>query len=98
MTKTIEETIEQIVSSLDAATLAEFRNPERWNLREQMKRCGMTEYPAVSGDPNGFRCSGEMICEKCGQDYYTHPIDWRVIEYGNVPFLNVLCDGQRVKL
>ncbi len=25
-------------------------------------------------------------------------MDYRVIGYGNVPFLNVLCDGRRVKL
>lgn len=84
--------------SLDPAARAEFREPEKWCLRRSMEITGMTEYPPVTGDPHGERTSGEMICDRCGQDYYHHPMDWRVIGHGNVPFLNVLCDGRRAKL
>lgn len=58
----------------------------------------MSHYPPLSGDPSGERCSGDMLCDVCGQEYTVHPMDWRVIGYGDVPFLNVLCDGRRVKL
>lgn len=40
----------------------------------------------------------DCLCERCGQPFAHHPMDWRVIGYGNVPFLNVLCGGERVKL
>jgi len=38
------------------------------------------------------RASGECVCEDCGEIYYKHPVD------GRYPFLNVLCNGDRVKL
>ena len=88
----------QLVASLDPAALREFGKIEQIILTRSMELCGMTEYPAVSGDPSGDRTYGEMICDRCSKDYFSHPMDWRVIGYGDVPFLNVLCDGQRVKL
>ena len=63
-----------------------------------MDACGMEKYPALVGPREGERTSGDMICEHCGLEYGAHPLDWRVIGYGNTPFLNVLCDGRRVKL
>lgn len=96
--RTWEAWIEELAESLDPAARAEFRGIEQDMLRRSMEKCSMTKYPPVSGDPNGERVCGEMICEVCGQEYFDHPFDWRVIGYGNVPFLNVLCDGRRVKL
>lgn len=87
-----------IATQLDELPLAEFGTFEQWALDEAMKRCGMTKYPTVKGNPDGERVSGNCVCELCGNEYRLHPLDWRVIGYGNVPFLNVLCDGQRVKL
>lgn len=84
--------------ALDPAAREEFGEPEEIILRRAMTQCGMSDYPPVSGDPSGTRASGDCICEKCGQTFYAHPMDWRVIGYGNVPFLNVLCNGERVKL
>lgn len=95
---TTDEFITELRASLDPAAAREFGEIEQKILRMSLALCGMTEYPPVAGDEHGERCSGEMVCEKCGQDYYHHPADWRVIGYGNVPFLNVLCSGERVKL
>lgn len=90
--------VKEFAKTLDPSVRSEFREIEQKFLRRMMEACGMERYPEVTGDPNGFRCSGEMICTVCSQTYCRHPMDWRVIGYGNVPFLNVLCDGRRVKL
>lgn len=84
----INQYIAILAGTMDAATREEFRSPERWSLKRAMIVCGMHEFPYVVGNPTGERCSGEMICENCGKTYYQHPSDWRVIGYGNVPFLN----------
>jgi hypothetical protein len=84
--------------TLRPETLEEFRNLERWSLRRSLELCGLHEYPAVRGDPDGVRCSGAMTCPICWRTYYDHPLDWRVLGYNSRAFLNVLCDGRRVKL
>ncbi len=43
-------------------------------------------------DPEMVRASGDMVCAQCGADYYSHACD------PHNRFLNVLCDGRRVKL
>lgn len=91
--------INRLVASLDPAARLNFREPERWALKRAMERCGLTEYPpVVAGEEDGRRTAGDMICEVCGHEYIEHPLDWRVIGYGDWPFLNVICDGRRVKL
>lgn len=90
--------LDELAESLDLSARSEFGEIERLILARSMKHCGMVEYPPVVGDPNGLRADGSMICTRCNRDYFSHPMDWRVIGYGNVPFLNVLCDGSRVKL
>jgi hypothetical protein len=87
-----------LAASLDADSREEFRPIEQAALKYSMLMCGLSEYPPVVGPPDGERCSGDMICSGCGRAYFSHPMDWRVIGYGNFPFLNVLCDGRRVKL
>lgn len=89
--------IEALLKTLDPAALANFTQIEQTLLRKAMESCNMDMYPRVKGDPHGERCSGDMLCQ-CGREYRQHPMDWRVIGYGDVPFLNVLCDGRRVKL
>ena len=93
-----QEFMKRLAATLPPAARREFGELEQITLGHHLAKCGMTEYPAVTGDPNGERCSGEIVCDTCGQEYYSHPPDWRVIGYGDVPFLNVLCDGRRVKL
>ena len=92
------EFIAKLIPQLDPAARQEFGEVEQTLLRMSLERCNLTEYPPLRGPDSGERSSGEMVCEICGQDYFTHPPDWRVVGYGNVPFLNVLCDGRRVKL
>lgn len=92
----LDDVIEDLRAQMDFRTLCEFREPERIMLKRSMRICGMESLPVPIGD--GDRVSGEMICDKCGQDYYHHPAEWRKVGYGNVPFLNVLCDGRLVKL
>jgi hypothetical protein len=90
--------LEDLAARFGAAAGGQFGEFERLILKRAMAACGMVEYPAVSGDPNGERTAADMVCGVCGRQYAAHPMDWRVIGYGDVPFLNVLCDGQRVKL
>lgn len=87
-----------IMDAMPRDSLIAFWPTDIVSLRHSMAACGMTEYPPVSGDPDGMRCDGRMLCERCGQDYYSHPMDWRVPGYDDRPFLHVLCDGRRVKL
>lgn len=93
-----DELIEQIALGLDPAARERFDDWERFSLRRSLEMCRMQNYPPVVGDPSGERCSGEMVCSRCGQPYAVHPMDWRMIGYGDRPFLNVLCSGERVKL
>lgn len=85
-------------SQLDTQARLEFREPEQRILIAMMRRVGMREYPPLLGDAAGERAGGDCECGVCGECFQIHPFDWRVIGYGNVPFLNVLCDGRRVKL
>lgn len=44
------------------------------------------------------RASGKMICERCGLEYWRHPMSPYYISYDGSPVLNRLCDGKLVKL
>lgn len=90
--------LDNVLLGLSPAARGEFREIEQATLALAMDRCGLAEYPAVVGRPDGERASGDCVCPQCGQDYFSHPMDWRVIGYGDVPFLNILCNGERVKL
>lgn len=97
MSQQLESFIASLSASLDAKAQAEFGKIEQLSLKRAMEACNMEKYPPVAGDPDGMLTSGDMLC-KCGLPYAAHPMDWRVIGYGDVPYLNVLCDGMRVKL
>lgn len=49
-------------------------------------------------EPEMYRASGSSICKDCGKEYRQHPMDTKIIGYGDEPFLNLLCDGRSVKL
>lgn len=98
LTREVETFLASLRESMDEATQAEFGDIERLMLLRSMDEVGMREYPEVVGDPSGFRACGDVLCDVCGQPYNAHPMDWRLIGYGNVPFLNILCGGRRVKL
>lgn len=95
---TAEVFARQLRTRLPIAARDEYREIEEQMLVMAMEACGMTEYPYVVGSPVGERADQSMICEICGKRYGAHPMDWRVIGYGDVPYLNILCDGHRVKL
>lgn len=44
------------------------------------------------------RVSGECICEVCGNEYYDHPVETRILGNENEPFLYRLCNGWFGKL
>ncbi len=92
----IEEAVKQLIPQLELEALAEFREPEKFMFKKAMETCGMLHLPVPVGD--GIRCSGECICDGCGQEFFKHPFEWRKVGFGNVPFLNILCDGTLVKL
>lgn len=87
-----------LADSLAPAARKQFGPLDRMTLKRSLVKCGLLEYPALSGPHEGDRACGECVCEKCGNTFFDHPIDWRVISYGDMPFLNVLCNGERVKL
>lgn len=94
----IDEAIMHLAETLDCRAFEEFRDIEQTILRRSFAACGMQCYPDVTGPEDGIRADANCVCEVCGNVYATHPMDWRVIGYGDVPFLNILCDGRRVKL
>jgi hypothetical protein len=50
---------------------------------------------------NAIRVDGNCICSLCGKKYSKHPFDYDFLSsecLGNYPYLNILCDGTRVKL
>ncbi len=95
---TLDQFIADLAVRLDPRARAEFREIEQLILRRSMEAVGMRQYPPLRGDAAGDRAGGDCLCETCGKEFGAHPMDWRVIGYGDVPFLNVLCDGRRVKL
>lgn len=95
---TLDEFITDLVNDFGEGTRERFGKLDRWALEKSMLACGMTELPTPKDDDSWVRTSGKVICEVCGQDYFHHPMDWRVIGYENRPFLNIICDGGRVKL
>jgi len=55
-------------------------------------------YPADQTEPECVRAGGDVICEVCGEVYYRHADDPRVLSYDGHPFMTFLCDGRSVKL
>ena len=88
---------DSINNSLDSIAKQKFDDLAKYQLRKAMEKCKMVQYPETD-DIDGIRASGECICNICGKEYYDHPYDWRIIGYGGVPYLNIICDGTRVKL
>lgn len=66
--------------------------------KRALKRCNLSALPAPIGDLDGERCSGLMVCSICGQQYYDHPVDDRILGYDGIAYLHITCAGLRVKL
>ena len=45
-----------------------------------------------------YRASGDCICKQCGKKFYDHPLDKENTDWDGNPFLNILCNGDLVKL
>lgn len=61
------------------------------------------EGPQKDWEIDFIRASGGCLCEVCGLEYRKHPFDQDILgmeDHQGVrqPYLNVLCDGLRVKL
>lgn len=67
-------------------------------LKIAMKKCGMNALPEAINEVEVARCSGDMICYICGNSYASHPIDPRILDKNGEGFLQIICDGRRVKL
>lgn len=64
--------------------------------RRRLERCGLSELPEPSG--REYRAAGGCVCEICGNKYYDHPDETRVLGYDGNPVDVILCNGDRVKL
>jgi len=80
------------------ATREQFRELELRALCRALQVCNLVKLPDVTGDPLGERAGGDARCPICSQTSLSHPLDWRQIGYGDVPYNHILCDGRRVKL
>lgn len=96
MNDPISSAIATLESTFSDSVRQNFGEFERVALYRAMARCRMHSIPDAIGDID--RASGCCVCEICEMPYYDHPMDWRVVGYGDVPFLNILCSGFRVKL
>lgn len=61
----------------------------------RMLAAKLTPLPAHSG--RDYRSSGEALCPVCGHPIRLHPLDPNELSYDKQPFLEVLCNGDRVK-
>jgi hypothetical protein len=63
-------------------------------------RCGGLDYCENSlGERISYlRVSGKCICFECGKTFLQHPLDMSILDNTGEPWLNILCNGRRVKL
>ncbi len=45
-----------------------------------------------------YRANGEIVCKKCNKIYYEHPLCYDYVDNYGDPYLNILCNGDLVKL
>lgn len=45
-----------------------------------------------------YRTNGEIVCKKCCKTYYEHPLCYKYVDSYGDPYLNILCNGDLVKL
>jgi|WetSurMetagenome_2_1015567.scaffolds.fasta_scaffold588172_2 hypothetical protein len=45
-----------------------------------------------------YRAGGDVICTECNKPYKDHPMDKDIHDQDGNLYLNVLCNGDRVKL
>lgn len=47
---------------------------------------------------SSYRSNGDCICSVCKKKYSEHPLDKDILDFQGDPYLNILCNGDRVKL
>ena len=95
---TAEDVARELVEKAGREQRADVRPLDAAILANAMKLCGMTVLPPPLSEDGSDRAAGDCLCDRCGHEFREHPEDWRVIGYGDRPFLNILCNGRRVKL
>lgn len=88
--------LSEFILFLLPAARAGFRPSDRRDLERRMRVCGMDRLPDPK--PEAIRVAAYAACPICGQMASAHPLDWRVVGYDGEPFLQIYCDGQRIKL
>ena len=63
--------------------------------REIRRSLAYRPLPARSG--KDYYSYGDMPCPVCGHPTRLHPLDYNELSYDGHPFLEVLCNGDRVK-
>ena len=64
----------------------------------QVDRLFMLYGPLPKQTREIYRAAGGCICNICGKEYRKHPLDHYEESYDGYFYLNVLCNGDRVKL
>jgi hypothetical protein len=95
-TDTTSHVIIKLLKTLDELAFEQFGRPQQIQLRMALIRCRMSDLPEPVGEWE--RASGDSVCPVCNEYFGAHPMDWREIGCGDVPFLKILCNGRRVKL
>lgn len=90
----------------------DFEHPNviRWNgygdcwdrIVDELWRVRQTALYTEANSPEIVRASGDVICEDCGEPYIKHPYDLGFLSGSQLleqqPYINVACDGTRLKL
>jgi len=68
---------------------------------EHLKRKNLLKHVDLSDEEIAkvmFRTGGNVICDICGRDLYSHPFVDNVHDMNGHPFLHITCSGKIVKL
>lgn len=71
------------------------------DFNDYYRKRGMLVHLGISEDETTrrmMRTAGECVCEQCGKKHRDHPLIDDVLDFGDRPFLHLLCDGTLAKL
>ena len=83
--------------------IVDFGKPVAWigmDARDALQLASFIRKRALEAGMNKdiLRASGDVVCEECGDTYYHHPSDMKQLDSEGRSFLQVACDGRRLKL
>jgi 5'-nucleotidase len=74
-------------------------SPEAWaEIEDRLWAVRQTALYKGDDAPEIIRARGMTPCEVCHEPYADHPYDLGFLDYDRQPYVNVICDGTRVKL